>query len=179
MQTEVNVIQASVDFNKSKGILTELKSERDELKRKIELASKYREVTRCDEIAELRDRLFEVEEMEMPFAELMALEAGIRYCEATMTEAQRVEIQRRVALDGLFDVRERSIAELRKLIHDESHEVSAAQEKYLASQHEIQEIGNQLSLYKQRLRELKSRSDKTGIRQAQLGPLTLSYVALI
>jgi DNA repair exonuclease SbcCD ATPase subunit len=170
MQTEMNVIQASVDFNNSKGILTELKSERDEVKRKIEEAIRNDEI---DLLAELRDRLFE------PFAELFTLEAGIRYCEAAMNAAQRVEIQRRAVLDGLFDVRERSIGELRKLIHDESHEVSAAQEKYFASQHEIQEIGDQLSLYQQRLKELKSRPDKTGIRQLQLGPLTLSYVALI
>ena len=174
MQT--NVIQASVEFSNAKHILTELKSERDEVERKIAEAMRNEEI---DLLSELRERLFELSEMELPLCELTTLEAGIRYWQAAMHEAQRVEKQRRATFDGLFDARERSVAELRALIHDESRELSAAQDKYLASQYELREIGDQLSLYQQRLKELQSRSDKTGIRQAQLGPLTLSYVALI
>jgi len=170
MQSELTVMQASVEFNNSKQILSQLTSERDELKRKI------KEATRNEEIAELRDRLFEVEEMEMPLAELIALEAAVEYWKAALQEAQWREIETRANFDGAFDARERSIAELRKLIHDESRELSAAQEKYLASQYELREIGDQLSLYQQRLKGLQSRTD---IRQAQFGSLTVSYVALI
>jgi hypothetical protein len=176
MQTEeLTVKQANVDLNNAKRILTELKSERDDVKRKIEEAIQNDQI---DLLSELDERIFELDEMELPLAQLLALEAGIRYWEVAMHAAQRVEKQRRAAFDGLFDARERSIAELRELIHDENREVATAQEKYLASQHEIQEIGDQLSLYQQRLRELQSQSDKTGIRQAQLGSLTVRYIAL-
>lgn len=176
MQSELTVMQESVEFNNSKQILSQLTSERDELKRKIEEATRNGEI---DLLAELRDRLFEVEEMELPLAELVTLEAAVDYWKAALQEAQWQEIETRANFDGVFDARERSIAELRKLIHDESRELSVAQEKYLGCQYELREIGDQLSLYQQRLRELQSRSDKTGIRQAQLGPLTLSYIALI
>jgi len=117
--------------------------------------------------------------MEMPFAELIALEAAVQYCKVALQEAQWREIETRANFDAACNDHERSIAELRELIYDQSGQVSGAQEKYLASQYEIQETSKQLSLYQQRLRELQSRSDKTGIRQAQLGTLTLSYIALI
>src|SRR5690242_7432792 len=101
MQTdELTVNQASADLDNAKQILTQLKSERDDIKHKIELASKYREVTRDDEIAELRERLFEVEEMELPFAELIALEAAVDFWQAAMLVAQRREIETRANFDA-------------------------------------------------------------------------------
>src|SRR5688572_14296785 len=82
MQTEeLTMMQASVEFNNSKRILTELKSERDQVKRKIEEAMQNDQI---DLLSELSERIFELDEMELPLSELTTLEAGVRYWQAAM-----------------------------------------------------------------------------------------------
>src|ERR1043166_4775408 len=90
------------------------------------------------------------------FAELLDCERELEYWQASMLMAQRRDNENRANFDAVSDAHDRRVAELRKLIHDESHEVSAAQQSYLESQYEILEISKHITRYEQQLRELKS-----------------------
>src|SRR5689334_1113700 len=113
---QANVIQATADLNQANQILSQLRSERDDIKRKIEEARRNDDI---DLLAELRDRIFELEEMSLPLAQLAALEAAVEFWQAQMHEAERRERETRANFDAAYDDRERSIAELRKLIYDQ------------------------------------------------------------
>src|SRR5690349_8752939 len=115
MQTEeITIEQASAALSASKRIIEELRSELEEIKRQIGEAMRNGEV---DLLPELRHRIFEIEETDLPFAELIACERAVDYWQAATCAAQRLAKENRANFDAVFNERQQRVEDVRQEYH--------------------------------------------------------------